>query len=377
MKIKKNHKLRKPGGQYISGCTNFIHEYNDGERIIPCLCFYPAQSKGEGNRKKYISEKILSGGGGIETNSYINAPVCDGKHPLLVFNHGFSLGCEANTVQFEELASHGYIILSVGHQEDGSYELPSGEVLLFDMNKKMKDFQKETAAGTELFTKYGNWLTGEGKDATMEEHGDFYQSIIDSQQAMVAQSEVWIKDSLIVLDWFLQESGQENSMFFNHVDQDKIGSFGMSFGGSIALDLTFESALIKACANLDGFFFSSNWQRPLNKPVLLMHHDGIGGYFLTYPFLIAKNDAYLATVKNTTHGNFMDYNELLAENLVSKAIVDGEEVELTMLGEIDPDQMENIMNTMLLDFFNKYLMEKDSQVIDSGNPPDEVTLLRK
>jgi hypothetical protein len=39
--------------------------------------------------------------------------------------------------------------------------------------------------------------------------------------------------------------------------------------------------------------------------------------------------------------------------------------------------MENIMNTLILDFFNKHLKSKNSQVIDTDDLPDDVILLRK
>lgn len=76
MKIKEKHKLRKPGGPYIVGCSHFSYEYDpdeidDKKRIIPCLCFQPAKGIGEGKLKKYVSESILPGISGIETNSYI------------------------------------------------------------------------------------------------------------------------------------------------------------------------------------------------------------------------------------------------------------------------------------------------------------------
>lgn len=383
MKIKEKHKLRKPSGPYLVGCTHYSYEYNpdekdDKKRVIPCICFYPAKGIGEGKLKKYVSESILPGTNGIETNSYINAPICDGKHPFLLFSHGFSLSCEANTVQFEELASHGYIVLSIGHPGDGSYELPNGEILKFDMEKMMKDYQEEATTGTEIFPKYAAWLRGDGKDASMEEHRDYYKRIIDGQPRMTAQSEIWIKDSLVALDMFLNEAKQESAMLYNHVDKENIGAFGMSFGGATALSLTDVSDLIKASANLDGFFYSSIWQKPIKKPIMVMQNDGVpAGYLLTFPFLNAENDAYMVTVKNTTHGNFADYNEIMAENYVAKGVVGDEEVEQAMLGEIDPNKMESIMNTLLLDFFNKYLKGKDSQVIDTDDLPDDVILLRK
>lgn len=374
MKIKEKHRLRKPGGPYTVGCTGFVYEYS---RRIPCLCFYPARDPGKGKLKKYAGESILPGGSGITTNSYTDAPVSAGKHPLLLFSHGLGLGCEANTVQFEELASHGYIVLSIGHQGDGRYALPGGEILLFDMDEKPEEFQADAAAVMEIFPRYGTWLSGDGKNAGLGEHGDYYKTIIDSQTQMVAQAGIWIKDSLAALEMFLKEAGQQSSLLHNHVDKESIGAFGMSFGGSIALSLAQSSRLIKASANLDGFFYSPAWQKPLGKPVLLLQHDSLGGHFLTFPFLNAAGDAYLATVKNSTHGNFMDYNEILAENLVEKAVIGGQEVELPMLGEINPDKIEDIINSLLLDFFDKYLRGKASQVLDTDNPPGDVILLKK
>jgi len=61
------------------------------------------------------------------------------------------LFCEANTVQFEELASHGYMVLSIGHQGAGSYELPSDELLVSDNEKQMKELQADAVNAIELF----------------------------------------------------------------------------------------------------------------------------------------------------------------------------------------------------------------------------------
>ena len=73
------------------------------------------------------------------------------------------------------------------------------------------------------------------------------------------------------------------------------------------------------------------------KPIMVMHNDGVAGHLLTFPFLNAENDAYMVMVKNSTHGNFADYSEIMAENYVGKAVIGDEEVEQAMLGEIDPN----------------------------------------
>lgn len=379
MKLKAHYTLRKPSGPTLVGCTQLVYAYTSAEtdtpkRLIPCLCFYPAQGMGAGELKKYVSEQILPGTGGIVTNSYLDAPIAAGKHPLLLYSHGFSLFNEANTVQCEELASHGYLVLSIGHQGGGSYVLPNGEMLLLDMEKLMQDFQAD-AKGMELFFPYTAWLRGGGQTASLKEHREYYQTMIDNQPSLTARSEVWIKDSLVALDMVLQEAEQPGTLFYQHVDPAQIGAFGMSYGGSTALSLTHRSDVIKASANLDGFFYSLVWQQPIQKPILLLQNDR--GLFLTFPFLNAEADAYLATFNQSTHANFGDYNEILAENYIAKGVVDGKDVEQAMLGAIDPQQMESSLNALLLDFFNKYLRGMDSQLIDTDELPPEVILRRK
>ena len=60
----------------------------------------------------------------IQSHSYLNAPVANGKetaYPVLVFLHGYAPGFFAqNMVQMEELASHGYVIFSIGHAYESS-----------------------------------------------------------------------------------------------------------------------------------------------------------------------------------------------------------------------------------------------------------------
>jgi dienelactone hydrolase len=381
MKIKENYKLRQPTGPYVIGATYFKYHYNPennpAPRLVPAVCFYPALDRGEGQLKKYVSERVVPGAGGIETNSYLNVPVAEGAHPLLLFSHGFSLGYESNTVQCEELASHGYIVVSLGHLGDGSYELENGEVSLFNVEEKMVEFAEEAAASADIFTVYPDWLRGEGQTASFEEHRAYYQSIIERQRGMVRQAEPWLQDSQAALAGFLTEAEQPGALFYGHVDRARIGAFGMSFGGSVALDLAQTFPEIRAGADLDGFYFSPNWDVPFTRPVLMMQHDGLGGLFLTYPFMNAAGETYLATVKNTTHGNFMDYNELLAENESSMMVLNGKETEVAMLGKIDPDRMEIVMNTLLLDFFNKYLRGAASRILDTANVPGEIELLRK
>ncbi|GKU78266.1 hypothetical protein [Paenibacillus sp. L3-i20] len=376
-KIKERHKLKKPTGSRLVGCTSLMFEYSQEEdsgnkRIIPCLCFYPAKHAGEGELKKYASEQILPRSGGIETNSYLNAPICEGKHPLLLFNHGYCMFLESNTVQCEELASHGYIVLSIGHQGEGLYILPDGEVSTID-EEMQKDFLAHHSKSTEIFQKYSSWLINEGDHASLEEHTSRYKETMDSQPTLLAHMDVWLRDSLIALEMFLDNAENQTEWLGKHIDKDRIGSFGMSFGGSAALGLTHLCDRIKASANLDGFYYNSTWSKPFQKPILLMQHESetLGSHLL-FPFLNSESDSYLVTVKQCTHANFTDYTEVMSENEMTKVVIDDKEVEFGVLGDIHPDKMITIMNTLLLDFFNTYLKNSSAPFLDKDDQLDDV-----
>ncbi len=381
MKIKAQHKLRQPTGASVVGTAYDSFAYTPSEpdaspRTIPVLTFYPATSTGAGELRKYIHESILPGAAGIETNSYLGAPMLEGKHPLLLFSHGLSLSLEVHTVQCEELASHGYIVVSIGHPGGGSYELPNGDLMLYDAAKEAEKAAQDNTS-MQIFAKFSNWMSLNGKTATPDEHSEQLKIVIDNAVDTMQSADLWIRDSLAAIDWILAQAAQPGTLLYDRVDADKIGAFGMSFGGCTAMSLTYASDVVKAAANLDGLFYSTFWQQPLSKPTLLVNNDSGMGGFLRHPFLIAEGDTYLALVSDATHGNFIDFTDILAENNITKIEIDGVEMEFPTLGSIDPDRVEIIMNTFLLDFFNKYLKGEESKLIDTDNVPAEVLLLRK
>jgi hypothetical protein len=192
---------------------------------------------------------------------------------------------------------------------------------------------------------------------------------------MVTLSEVWMKDTFVALDRFLIDIEQPNSRFYHHVDSGHIGTFGYSFGGSTAVNVGLGSSRITAVADLDGYFYSAHWERPVEKPALFLQNERTP--VLTFPFLNAIRDAYLVTVKGTQHGNFCDFGAILDKNQTTTATVDGKEVELSVLGAAEPMAVEDTINTLLLDFFGKYLQGKGSGVLDTQSTPQGTSVRKK
>ena len=370
MPYKKNHKLRKPGGEYSVGCTRFEYEYDSkakkSKRRIPCLCFYPSDAKdGLGSPKKYISDILMPGAGEILTNSYWDIPILPGKHPFILYSHGLGSTLKENTVQCEELASNGYIVLSIGHECSGVYEMENGDILRWDSAKYLEQI-KSTQSQSEIYRK---WFEKNAGIAPIEEQVRRYQAHIGLHSYFATLTDVWLEDSLAALEIFLNGDGKENAKIRACVDRDKIGAMGMSFGGFMSLRLAFESDLIKAGVNLDGNYWLGEWPETIDTPIMFMHRNDskhLGERL--FPLLNTTGDFYAVKVNNSTHPNFTDYSEIYVEDECA-----GNKV----LGDINPDIMEQIMSTLVLDFFDKYFRQKQSGYLDTGYWDEYVVISRK
>jgi dienelactone hydrolase len=63
----------------------------------------------------------------VTTNSCMDAPFADGRHPIVVFTHGYTGTFTDYTFLFEDLASRGYVVASVDHTyEATAVEFPDG-----------------------------------------------------------------------------------------------------------------------------------------------------------------------------------------------------------------------------------------------------------
>jgi dienelactone hydrolase len=65
----------------------------------------------------------------VKTNSCLDAPMTDGLHPVVVFTHGYTGTFTDYTFLYEDLASRGYVVVSVDHTyEATAVEFPDGRL---------------------------------------------------------------------------------------------------------------------------------------------------------------------------------------------------------------------------------------------------------
>jgi dienelactone hydrolase len=215
-----------------------------------------------------------------QSHAYEGAPVARGRRfPVVIFSHGYAQGFAGqNTALCEELASHGYVVVSISHSYEAFITL-------------LKD--GEVAAGDASQVKA---LTDEARGPA---------TAIDKAPVLDRSLDVWIKDTRFVVDQLpvLDRAGAPTELV-KAMDTRQIAFTGMSFGGAVAPLACAEDERCKAAVNLDGFQYG-HFKSQLSKPELFMTRgdDRDGNYGV---FRQAKGPAAYVVVPGSAHFDFTD-----------------------------------------------------------------------
>jgi len=154
-------KLPKPSGLYAIGTKNlyFVDASRpesftpdpDDHREVAVRVWYPAIMQKDGKPVGLIENApelasihssysplpptVFDSLSSIETHSYRGADILESPElfPVLLFSHAYWAGMTQSTVLMEELASHGYIVVSIGHAYETSHFLrEDGSIEAFD-----------------------------------------------------------------------------------------------------------------------------------------------------------------------------------------------------------------------------------------------------
>src|SRR5262249_39053619 len=101
----------------------YTKDPND-QRHLPIRIWYPAEPVAGGAPAPYIVTPAEFGPSSafkpvehVKTNSVTNAPLAkaERKYPVLIYNHGAGWPRFSATFVTEQLASHGYVVVSIDH----------------------------------------------------------------------------------------------------------------------------------------------------------------------------------------------------------------------------------------------------------------------
>lgn len=304
----------------------------------------------------------------VQAHSSANAPLAKAKTrwPIIVYSHGFNSSPWQNVVQMEELASHGFVVVSIGHTYDASrVAFPDGHVVLDNSRTRRAqptpEAQKEVARLTMLQDRTANPDSARALWRHMEEYfaqvGVYVMPSID----------VWYDDTRFVIDRLTaMDAGSDRASdgprdrFRGRLDMARLGVAGMSFGGSTAGTSCVRDPRCKAGANLDGWQFGQILDHPLRVPFMFISREG-NKQFPVYHGSTA--DLFNVEVKGTTHGSFGDI--AIAMPFFRWIARPG----LALVGTTDGATIERIMSRYLVAFFQQYLLEAPQPLLNAAAPP--------
>ena len=264
----------------------------------------------------------------------------------------------------EELASHGFIVFSLGHTyESGAVPFPDGRVL--PMSQARMDALLKSAGTPEMAT-----LFKQMQDANdPAEIRRISMRILALGAPMNDSLSVWVADTRYLIDELEKINASADAStsitgptkrFANHLDLSRIGILGMSFGGATAGEICVSDPRCKAGLNLDGGQFGDVVNHPLPVPFLYFSSEANKMNGPIYES--SHGDLYSVRVLRSTHINFTDLSLALPGFKWLK--IQG----MSLLGRVDAKEIEHIMNAYTLAFFQKYLQGKPQPLLD-GQPP--------
>ncbi|WP_042348117.1 alpha/beta hydrolase family protein [Bacillus massiliigorillae] len=182
----------------------------------------------------YVDKKRMEEFADTGQNRFVNVEFwypknADGRYPLLVFSHG-AYGIKAsNTSTYMELASHGYVVVSIDHPYHSFYtRSEDGTVVLLntDYKREIDNMNKGAYTKEKLFELNQKWM------------------------------KLRTDDMNFVINTILEKAKSDNKPTYQCINTEKIGVFGHSMGGAASVWLGRERNDIRAVVNIDAPFFS-------------------------------------------------------------------------------------------------------------------------
>lgn len=344
-----------PTGEYAVG--TFTHTiYTDREealapgtkRNIPVRVYYPVLKESvEGMSKvRYMSREMAQSlkklmhapinidkaeaQGDNYSECYENAPRIEGaRFPLITFSHGFGSYMEANSFLCLDLASHGYVVISVGHPYDAALcEFGDGtKIPLY--KEAMKRQYEPMLPGMCAVLKL---TKTKGTDRELAEKLDVLQN--KYCKFIMSRIEEWKIDTINAVDYAKEHLS-------DMIDFSKgIGATGHSLGGVTSYLLCFDKEEFVCGANLDGATFGDHKGKILRKPFAQLSCKS-NLSVETRVYIDHTKPVFQAVFEKMQHIAFSDMKHLIPSKMI--------------VGGLDPDLMHEYVCKIHLELFDSYL----------------------
>jgi pimeloyl-ACP methyl ester carboxylesterase len=331
----------------------------DEQRWVDTQIFYPAKEKTENQPQAIPADLATQFAKAYNTPefamiderplpAFTDAKAKEGEHPTLIFNHGHGMYGTQNSHQIIELASHGYVVITLNHPGHSLLSKRANEsatraagVAEYEDDEVVRLLKRQATGNDELraATNLNDWVFSM---KALEE--DAFADIVD-------QFPEWIKNNDMVLNELQNiQSGDTPTPLKSSLDLTKIGFFGHSFGGAVATHMGMNDRRVKAAYNMDGPVFTWSLNPHPKAQFCFAYNDsneqaGVksSSAWMNQQLAIALNGCE-RTFNSASHMNFSDLNEIKFLKWLGQ------------LGPIDNKLMRESLNQSLLQFFNQHLL---------------------
>lgn len=295
--------------------------------------------------------------------------------PLLAFSHGGHSYAAQNTALMEELASHGYVVLSLGHPyESGSVLMEDGEAI--GMSEEPVDDLTWVDSQPGFFAYQADAPLADRLAATR-------RKVALSRKAWISRfAEDWARDTMFVVDCLAEQRVPDAAgPIAEATSTDRVGYFGMSYGAYVAMRLCALDERAVAGVNLDsGMWDWSTVDTDFPTPLLVVCSDPVVQY---RPLLEAAGidvGAGLTTLSPATPlhcdldferlteaGQRADIFRYILAGSMHMALTDcpvlwdGDETADLGVGPLAGPRGVDAVNRLCRDFFDTYLRGRDTE----------------
>lgn len=356
--------LPRPVGHHVVGltCAEFTYRGDAEEepRRIHATIYYPADSDAGKPRVPYSFPEVSAEeswrriAGETVTHCHRDLDPSDAQtdFPVIIYSTVMGGHEMTNTVLCSDLASSGYVVVSICHPGATVARYEDGEVASLDPGLV-------AAMGAPgLFDSIAPMLeefkrTDENDDERLIELGRAFFAAQTCFQPLVAK---WREDTRRTVDHLeaLQRGDQPSILKGKLRLGIGLGVTGHSFGGATAIETLVYDGRFRCGINMDGGHFGYTYGMDVAKPYL-----GLGNPFiwkmLKAVFNRNSSDSFHVTVGSSDHMSFSDFLFFPRKDPAKDR-----------LGTRDPDDMRELITRYHLSFFGRYLTRESPMFGDLG-----------
>ncbi len=356
----------KPTGEYAVGTFTYTVKDDREEvmspgtlRSVAARVYYPVLRKSTEGLPKTValSENMIRGykrsfrlapdfrrnPEAVFSECFTGAERISGKRfPLIMFNHGHNSYREGNSFLCIDLASHGYVVISVAHSMEGlCTEFDDGTALFFDKSITRKMYRPFLGACAAMY----KMMKARGTDGELARRFDEIQNRYC--RYMMDRLPEWVKDNEAALAWAKKNLA-------DLIDFDRgVGVSGHSMGGNTAYALCARNADFVCGVNMDGALFGDYTRDVQTKPFLQIScrdNESV----VTRVYVRHTAPVYKVLFRDMRHMGFSDAKHLIPFKSVT--------------GRLLPDVLHDNLCRCHLAFFDAYLKKtKDTPELESND----------